>query len=101
MAKNIQLEYGLMTNVMAALCNIGGANEERKFDNSLLVTFRKVWLTPAARMSCSNVANIGERSTWTQCECCTWQNSVRGKSPQRCICSAAAHEMAKHRAKLG
>jgi len=25
-----------------------------------------VWLTPTARMPCSNAANIGERKTWTQ-----------------------------------
>jgi len=26
---------------------------------------RKVWLTPAAGVLCSNAANIGERKTWT------------------------------------
>jgi len=35
-----------------------------------LVPRRKVWLTPAARVPCSNVANI-ERKTWTQSELCT------------------------------
>jgi len=30
-----------------------------------LVTRRKVWLTPAAGVPCSNAANIGERKTWT------------------------------------
>ena len=37
----------------------------------------EVWLMHTARVSCSNAANIGERKTWMQCECCTWQNSVR------------------------
>jgi len=30
-----------------------------------LVPRRKVWLTPAAGVPCSNAANIGERKTWT------------------------------------
>jgi len=30
-----------------------------------VVPRRKVWLTPAAGVLCSNVANIGERTTWT------------------------------------
>ena len=46
-----------------------------------LVPRRKVWLTLTARMLCSNAANIGERTTWTQSEFCTWQNSVRGRKP--------------------
>jgi len=68
-----KIECGPMPNVMAALQNIDGSNEERKFPNSLkfLVTRRKVWLTHTARVSCSNAANIGERKTYTQCECCT------------------------------
>jgi len=32
---------------------------------------------------CSNAANIGERKTWTQSEFCSWQNSVRQKSPPK------------------
>jgi len=43
-----------------------------------LIPRRKVWLTPTARVACSNAANIGERKTWTQSEFCNWQNSVRG-----------------------
>jgi len=42
----------------------------------------KVWLAAAVRVPCSNAANIGERKTWTQSEFCSWQNSVRGKSPK-------------------
>jgi len=48
---------------------------------------RKVWLTPTARVPCSNDANIGERKTWTQSEFCTWKNSVRGQQPPKCICT--------------
>jgi len=39
---------------------------------------RRVWLTPTTRVPYSNTAKIGERKTWTQCECCTWKNSVCG-----------------------
>jgi len=66
-----------------------------------LVTRRKVWLTHTARVSCSNAANIGQRKTWTQCECCTWQNSVRGQQPPKCKHHVAAQETVKHRAKSG
>jgi len=47
-----------------------------------LVPHRKVWLTPTARVRCSNAANIGERKTWTQSAFCTWQNSVRARAPK-------------------
>jgi len=53
-----------MPNVMAALPNIGGALCE-----SSVIPFRvprrKLWLMPAAEVSSSNAANIGERKTWT------------------------------------
>jgi len=69
-----------MPNVMAAQSNIG-----RTICESSVIPFpvprRKVWLTPAAEVPCSNVANIGERKTWTQSELCTWQNSVTGQKP--------------------
>jgi len=35
-----------------------------------------VWLTPTARVPCSNAANT-ERKTWVQSEFCNWQTSVR------------------------
>ena len=59
-----QLECGPMPNVMAALPNIGGA----LYGSSViqfLVPRRKVWLTPAAGVPCSNAGNIRERKTWT------------------------------------
>jgi len=66
-----------------------------------VVPRRKVWLTPAAPVPCSNAANIGERKTWTQSEFCTGQNSVRGKSLGKCIHSVPAQETAKHPAEFG
>ena len=52
-----------MPNVMAAQPNIGGAVCESSVIQ-FLVPCRKVWLTPAAGVPCSNAANIGERKTW-------------------------------------
>jgi len=40
-----------------------------------------VWLTPTARVPCSNAADIGERKIWTQSEFCTCRNSVREQDP--------------------
>jgi len=75
-----KLECGPMLNVMAALPNIVGA----LYKSSLipfLVRRRKVWLTPTARLSCGNAANVGERKTWSQSEFRTWQNFARGQEP--------------------
>jgi len=68
-----------------------------------LVPRCKVWLTPTGRVPRSNAANISLREckTWTQSEVCTWQNSVRGQKPRKCIDSVPAQETAKHRAKFG
>jgi len=88
--KHTELECGPMPNVMAALPNIGGP-----------LLNAAVWLTPTARVPCSNAANIGERKTWTQSEFCTWQNSVRGKSPRKRIYDVPAQEKAEYRAKFG
>jgi len=69
-----------MPNVMATQPNIGGARCE-----SAIIPFdvpsRKVRLTHAARVPCSNAVNIAERKTWTQSEFCTWQNYVTGQEP--------------------
>jgi len=65
-----------MPNVMAALPNVGGAICQNCVI-PFLVPRRKVWLTPAAVMPCSDAANIGQRTTWTQGEFCTGQNSFR------------------------
>ena len=89
------LECGPMPNLMAALPNTGGAVCE-----SSVIAFRvprcKVWLTLTTRVLCCNAANIGERKTCTQSEFCTWQNSLGGKSPRKCIYSVPAQETAKH-----
>ena len=81
---------------MAAQPNIGGTLCE-----SSVIPRHKVWLMAAARVPCSNAANIGVCKTWTQSEFCSWQNSVRGKSPRKCIHGAPAHEMDKAPAKFG
>jgi len=57
-----ELEYGPMSNVMAALPNIGSALCEISVI-PFLVPRRKVWLMPSAGVPCSNAANIGERKT--------------------------------------
>ena len=49
------------------------SERHRLFQRAIL---RKLWLTPAARVPCSNAANIGERRTWTQSEFYIFQNSV-------------------------
>jgi len=58
-----------MRNVMAALRNIDGANDQRNFRNSLPCpmpqSLADAHTTP---VPCSNAANIGERNTWTQSE---------------------------------
>jgi len=82
-----------MPSVMATQPNIAGALCE-SFVIPVLVPRRQVWLAPAAEMPCSNAANIGERKTWTQSEFCTWQNSVRGQEPRKCIPSVPAQETA-------
>jgi len=53
-----------MPNMMAAQPNIGGALCETSVIPFLLPRC-KAWLTIAARVLCSNVANIRERKTWT------------------------------------
>jgi len=70
------LECGPISYVLVAQPNIGGALCESSVI-PFLVACRKFWLTLAARVPCSNAANIGERKTLTQSEFFTWQNSVR------------------------
>jgi len=97
-----------MPNVMAALGIYVASSvvndEERNFRNSIPCRTPEsliFCLTPTARVPCSNAANIGEHKTWTQSELCTWQNSVRGEDPPKCIYSVPAQKTAKHRAKFG
>ena len=52
-----------MPNVMDAQPNIGGALCESP-EIPFRVPHRKLWLTPAAGVLCSNAANIRERKTW-------------------------------------
>ena len=58
----MQRECVQMPNVMADRLNIGGALCESSVI-LFLVARRKFWLTPAARVPCSNAANIGQRKT--------------------------------------
>jgi len=71
-----------MPNVMAAQPTVGGALCESSVI-PFLVPRRKVWLTPAAGVPCSNAANIAESNTWTQSEFCRWQNFIRGREPPK------------------
>jgi len=68
-------------------------------DKSSLIPFlalrRNVWLKPTAQVPCSNAANIGKRKTWMQSEFCTWQKSLRGKSPGKCVYGVPAQETVK------
>ena len=73
----IVLECGPMPNAMAAQPSISGAVCESNVI-PFLVPRRKVRLTPAAGVPCSNAANIGERKTWRQSEFCTWKKFVKG-----------------------
>ena len=75
----------------------------RKFRNSIRCTTPQSLADARCWSAVQYAANTGERKTWTQSEFCTWQNSVRGKSPRKCrpMYSVAAQETAKHRAKFG
>ena len=73
----------------------------RKFRNSIPCITPQSLADAAVGVPCSNAANIGEGKTWTQSEFCIWQNSVRGKSPRKCINNVPAKETAKHCAKFG
>ena len=95
----MKLECAPMPKVMAAQPNIDGALCESSVIR-FVVPRHKIWLTAAARVPCSNAANI-DHKTWTQSELCSWGNSIRGQEPQNCIHSVAAQETAKHRAKFG
>ena len=77
--------------------NIGGALCESCVGLiPFLVPRHKVWPTAAARVPCSNAANI-ERKTWTQSEFCTSQNSAWGQEPPKC-CLKYFYLTAQHRA---
>jgi len=93
-----KLECAPKPNVMAILPNMSGALCESSVI-PFLVRRRKVWLTPAAGVLCSNAANICECKTWMQSEFCTGQNSVMGARAPKNVYrySVPAQETAKHR----
>ena len=70
-----------MPNVMAAQ-QIGDALCESSV-TLFLIPSRKLCLTSAAGVQCSNAVNIGECKIWTQSEFCTWQNSAREQEPPK------------------
>jgi len=53
-----------MPNVMTAQPNTGGALCESSVI-LFLASRRKVWLTPAAGVPCSNAGNMWEHKSWT------------------------------------
>jgi len=69
-----------MPNVMAAQPNIGGALCESSII-PFLVPRRKVWLTPAAGVPCSNDANIGEHKMGRKVNFAPDKIPLGGKSP--------------------
>jgi len=88
-----------MPNVMTALTIIGGALCESSVI-AFLVPRRKVWMTPAAGVLCSNAANIRDRKTWTYFFALA--KILSGdKSCQKCIYSVAAQGTAEHSANFG
>ena len=96
-----QLQCGSMPNVMAARPNMDGALCESSVI-PFLVPRRKLWLTPAAGVPCSNTANTAERKTWASTvNIGPGKITSAGRSPRKCIHSVPAMETAKHRAKFG
>jgi len=90
-----------MPNVMDAQPNIGGALCESSVI-PFLVPRRKVWLTPAAGVPCSNDANIEDHKNWTQSDFfAPGKIPSGGESPRKCIYNVSAQETAKHHAKFG
>ena len=80
-----QLQCGSMPNVMAARPNIDGALCESSVIIPFLEPRRKLWLTPAAGLPCSNAANTGERKTWTYSDIAPGKTPSGDKSPRKCI----------------
>jgi len=68
-----------MPNVMATQANICDAICESSVI-PFLVPHRKVWLTSAGGVPCSDATNIEECKTWMQSEFCTWQGQEPPKS---------------------
>jgi len=61
-----------------------------------------VWLTPTARVPCSNGANIGEHKILSQANFAPVKIPLGGQEPPNVyIYSIPAQETAKHRAKFG
>ena len=76
-----RVECGPMPNVMAAQPNIGGALCESSII-PFLVPRRKVWLTPAAGVPCSNAANIENARLGRKVNFAPGKIPSGGKSPE-------------------
>ena len=87
-----------MPNVMAAQPNIGGALCESSVI-PFFVPRRKVWLTPAVGVQCSDAGNIGELGS--KVNFARGEIPFRGKSLRKCIHNVLAEETAKHRVMFG
>ena len=97
----MQLECGPMPNVMAAQPNVGGPLC-KSCVFPFLVPCRKVWMTPAAGVLCSNAASVGNARLGRKVNFAPGKVPSGGKSrPRKCIYSVAAQETAKHRVKFG
>jgi len=72
--------------MMAALLNIGGA----------LCSTPQSLADAHYSSLCSNARVVGRKVNFASCKISLW-----GKSPQECIYSVPAQEMAKHRPKFG
>jgi len=75
-----------MPNMMAALLNIGGA----------LCSTPQSLADAHYSSLCSNARVVGRKVNFASCKISLW-----GKSPQECIYSVPAQEMAKYRPKFG
>jgi len=58
----------------------------RKFRNSILVQRHKVWLTPAAKVPCSNAANIAQNGRLgRKVNFAPGKIPLGGRKPRKCI----------------
>jgi len=86
---------------MTAQPNIVGPSACEVSVIPFLAPRRKVWLTPAARVPCSNAANYEKAGLRRKLNFARGKILPGGKSCRKCIYSVPVQETAKHRAKFG
>jgi len=97
-----KLECGLMSNVMAALPNIGGALCESSVIHSLCDAAKFGWWHSLLECRAVTVtlpmsnAELGRKDNFASGEILSGS-----KSPRKCMYGVPAQETAKHRAKFG